>query len=133
MVGEAAQVCQVDVREQRCGEPLAYGALPPFLNAEQVAYQLLYGIVAARFERGNQPCHPVTAGRCHVLIAHDAEAVGREHQHRIAHRLMRHDASGGDEHRLFLVERESANVGTVFREKYLILQPNSKEQCSLHF
>ena len=110
MVVVAAQVRQVDVREQRRGEPLACGALPPFLNAEQIAYQLLDGIVAARLERGNQPCHAVTAGRGYVLIAHDAEAVGREHKvkagHSTQHGFVRDHANGGEAHRLALVERE---------------------------
>ena len=125
MLGEAAQVRQVDVREQRRGEPLANGALPPFLDAEQVAYQLLNGIVAARFERGNQPCHAVTAGRGYVLIAHDAEAVGRKHKvetrNGTQHRLVRHNARCCQAHWLVLAHSEQGRLECIADE--LLEQP----------
>ena len=47
---------------------------------EQVVDHLLDGDVTARFQRCQEPCHPVGAGWRDVLVAHDAEAVWREHQ-----------------------------------------------------
>lgn len=54
MFGEAAEVGEVDIGKQRGGEPMSRGAVVPFRLTEQVRNQLLNGIVAAGFERGDK-------------------------------------------------------------------------------
>ena len=53
--GETAQVGQVDVREQRCAKPLAFGAGAPRAVEEQVVDQLLDGDIPARLQRAEEP------------------------------------------------------------------------------
>lgn len=78
--GETAQVGQVDVREQRCAEPLPLGAGAPRAVEEQVVNQLLDGDIPARLQRAEEPRYPMRTCRSDVLVAHDAESVRREHQ-----------------------------------------------------
>ena len=72
--GEAA--AEVEEREHRGGEVLAWFALLPVRSTGETENEGFDGGVALRLERGNQGVDALMRSRNHVLIRDDTEAVG---------------------------------------------------------